>query len=57
MNGECMKVGHGNAHLLADLAMGVPDGEMRERWKRGEYGKPRTEYVAGWRDMAGRKPK
>lgn len=49
-----MKVGHGNAHFLADLAAGVPDDEMRERWKRGEYGKPRNDYVAGWRDMAGR---
>ena len=55
-----MKVGWGNGNLIADLHMNVPDAVMRERWKAGDYdtpdgGKPRSEYVKGWRALAGRK--
>jgi hypothetical protein len=54
-----MKVGQGNAHFIADLHTGVSDDVMRERWKAGDYdtpngGKPRTDYVKGWRELAGR---
>lgn len=55
-----MKVGQGNGNLIADLHMGVPDETMRERWREGHYdtptgGKPRADYVKGWRALAGRK--
>ena len=55
-----MKVGQGNAHLIADLHMGVPDDTMRERWRSGHYDqpdgtKPRPAFVSAWRQMAGRK--
>lgn len=54
-----MKVGEGNGKFIADLHMNVPDAVMRERWKAGEYNtpdgrKPRADYVAGWRQLAGR---
>lgn len=54
-----MKVGHGNGNFLADLALGVPDAAMRQRWTEGEYDtpdgrKPRADYVKGWRELAGR---
>lgn len=49
-----MRIGEGNARFLADLHTGVSDEELRARWVAGEYGKPRTEFVMGWRKMAGR---
>lgn len=49
-----MRIGHGNALFLYDLSENVSDAEMRNRWKDGRYGKPRAEYVKGWRKMAGR---
>lgn len=46
--------GKGNALFLADLADGVPDAEMRARWKRGEYPDLHQPSIAGWRSLAGR---
>ena len=49
------KAGTGNAAFLADLAEGVPDAVMRERFKRGEYPDLHRASVKGWRTLAGRK--
>lgn len=47
-------VGYGNAMFLCDLADGVSDPIMRERFKRGDYPDLHIPSVAGWRRMAGR---
>lgn len=53
-----MKPGEGPGIFLADLALNVPDDEMRTRWRQGLYGTgkmaPRADLVAGWRKAAGR---
>ena len=54
-----MRPGQGNGNFIADLHLNVPDETMRHRWREGHYDtptgcKPRSEYVAGWRAMAGR---
>lgn len=54
-----MRPGQGNGCFIADLHMGIADAVMRERWLAGDYdtprgGKPRTEFVKGWRALAGR---
>jgi hypothetical protein len=54
-----MRPGQGNGAFIADLHLNVPDPVMRERWRAGAYDqpdgrKPRAEYVAGWRRLAGR---
>lgn len=49
------RVGFGNGHFLADLAMGIPDPEMRERFKQGRYEPLHAPSVKGWRKLAGRK--
>jgi hypothetical protein len=50
-----LKVGEGNGRFIADLAEGVSDAELRRRYRNGDYGKLRPDYVTGWRIMAGRK--
>lgn len=50
-----VKAGTGNGAFLADLAMGVPDATMRERFKAGEYPELHKPSVKGWRNLAGRK--
>lgn len=50
-----MKPGVGNGNFIGDLHTGVSDEEMRKRWAKGHYGKPRTDYVKAWRKEAGRK--
>lgn len=50
-----VKAGTGNGAFLADLAMGVPDQTMRERFKAGEYAPLHTPSIPGWRNLAGRK--
>lgn len=56
--GKAMKPGEGPGIFLADLALNVPDDEMRTRWRQGLYGTgkmaPRADLVAGWRKAAGR---
>lgn len=53
-----MKVGEGPGIFLADLALKVPDDEMRARWRQGQYGTgkmaPRADLVSQWRKLAGR---
>jgi hypothetical protein len=54
-----MKPGHGNGCFIADLHLNITDEVMRERWRAGAYDtsdgrKPRADYVAGWRKLAGR---
>jgi hypothetical protein len=50
-----MKVGHGNAHFIADAHNPrLTLDEIRERWRRGDYGKPRNDYAIGWLKLAGR---
>jgi hypothetical protein len=49
-----MKPGQGNGNFIGDLHTGVSDEEMRNRYKRGDYGKMRPDYVEGWRKLAGR---
>lgn len=50
-----MKVGHGNAHFIADAHdPRLTLDAIRERWREGAYGKPRTEYAQGWLKLAGR---
>lgn len=51
-----MKPGHGNALFIADTTdKRLSDDEIRNRWKRGDYGKIRPDYAKGWWNMAGRK--
>ncbi len=49
------KVGTGNALFLADLAMGVSDTEMRERFRQGRYEGMGIRFIEGWRAARGRK--
>ena len=49
-----MKPGEGAGRFIGDLHNGESDEVMRQRWKAGDYGKLRADYVAGWRKMAGR---
>ncbi len=46
--------GQGNAYFIADLAAGVPDEEMRSRFKAGRYPFLHIASVQGWRKLAGR---
>lgn len=48
------KAGTGNGAFLADLAEGVPDQVMRERFKRGEYPDLHKPSITPWRTLAGR---
>lgn len=53
-----MKVGEGAGYALADIANGLPTDEIRERWKRGDYGaegeRPTGEAMAAWLKLDGR---
>lgn len=50
-----MKVGHGNAHFIADAHDSrLTLDDIRERWRAGDYGKVRTDYAQGWLRLAGR---
>lgn len=48
------KIGGGNAKFLADLAEGVPDETMRQRYKAGEYPDLHTPSIPAMRKLAGR---
>lgn len=50
-----LRPGEGAGRFIGDLHNGESDEVMRQRWKDGDYGKLRADYVAGWRKMAGRK--
>lgn len=43
-----------NEAYLGDLIKQVPDDEMRQRYRAGEYGNIRPEYAKGWRRVMGR---
>lgn len=42
------------AAFIADLTIGIPDDEMRKRYRAGDYGKLRPDDIKGWRKLAGR---
>ena len=48
------RVGSGNAMFLSDLAVGVPDQTMWERFKAGDYPDLHTPSLKAWRNLAGR---
>jgi hypothetical protein len=48
------RVGLGNALFLADLAVNISDGELRENIKRGKYPELNLKYVNEWRGLRGR---
>ena len=54
-----MSPGEGAGRFLGDLANGTSDQIMRTRWQEGHYGtgkdQPRAKYIAGWRQLAGRR--
>jgi hypothetical protein len=51
-----MKVGQGNAYLIADLHnRSLTTEEIRERWKRGDYGTPCVKLAKGWFEASDQK--
>lgn len=48
-------VGYGNAMFLCDLAEGVSDATMRDRFKAGAYPHIHRASIDGWRRLNGRR--
>jgi len=52
-----MKIGHGNAHFIADAHNPrVSLADLRRKWAAGDYGKLRPDYATAWLKMAGKEP-
>jgi hypothetical protein len=50
-----MKIGHGNAHFIADAHdPKVTVERMREKWRDGDYGKLRPDFAQAWLRQAGK---
>lgn len=48
------QIGRGNAHFIADLAIGITDTQMRAKFTAGDYPDLHTASVVGLRRLAGR---